>query len=712
MEKPAKCQGCPLFSAPGPVLPSMPDDEFGYVVVGEAPGASEVAEGKPFVGASGKKLRVMLARSGIRPSSCAFTNVVWCRPNGNETPSQEAISFCSERYLKPWLEEHAKGKKLLIVGSVASELLLGEKITNCAGYTFTNVYGSAVAVPVLHPAAVLRNPSSEPFAQRCIAKLSVATAPYDYSKNIRPHPTYSELEDFVARVLTGDRFAFDFETKGLNDPRPVSLAITAQTGETVVTAWDNKVANIVKPLFFAEHLLKIGYNIRYDAAVVEHVYGEPPNGNWADVMRIAQLADLETTGMSLEAVAPVVLNVPSWKHKINTEGLYIYNAKDALYTFLIYETLAAKRGGMPEWKLWERTKDLEFVAYEMERKGIAVNLEEMAAAKNRASERLEQCKKEWASLAPGVNPLSPKQVQAFMVANGFKVWKTNEGKETTQQAYLELAVAHQPKFKPYVDLLLEIRKHMRFLSTYTEYIPDVDGRFRFRMNLISSNVSPTLPDDKSFFVAGSGMVLMKADMAQLEPRIVAALAGNKQLLEAEDLHAYMAERLFGQATEHNRKLAKAVIYNIGYRKVSEQTGLPFSEAGMLVTRFAKEFDDYWGMIEQWKLSADRNGVLKNPFGRIRSFWGENTAAQSRLWMQRSTANDVMFLLMCKLHEPLKALGAHLLLKVHNELLIEAPEESVKDVAIVVKGLAESEWPELKGARFKCKLTAGKRWSEL
>ena len=735
--KPDKCFGCPLYDAEGPVWPSEPTQDFRYIVVGEAPGADEVKVGAPFVGASGRKLRAMLRRSRIDDRTCAFSNVVWCRPPENATPSKSAIAFCSERWLLPWLEKKAKGKKLLMVGSVASELLIGLKITDCAGYPVQGLVGSELAVATYHPAAILRDLHLEPTAQRHITKLQVLDKVKDYTEYIKLHPSYGELANFVQEAIAGGEVCFDFETKGLEDKTPVCVAITKSDGMTMGVSWDQRVKEILKPLFALPSMRYMAYNIKFDAHVVDLVYGQPPRGTWIDVMRLAQLADLETHSLSLKAVVPAVLNVPPWKDNLRNEGVFLYNAKDALYTWMVGKELWRKLSRTSAGKLWERTKDLERVTYDMERIGFAIDIDRMAYIRDTMKQELKNLEDKWQEVAPGVNPLSPKAVHTWLKNSGFKFWRNNEGDETTQAMYLKLAAAQQPKFREPIELLLLIRQMHKFLSTYLDYLPGPDGRLHTNINVCGTvsgrpsfsnpNLGNIPKDDpwgvRSFFVATPGYLLISADWSQAEARIIAMLGKDPLMLSAfatgRDVHKLVASRIFGvseeEVTKEQRSIAKRIVYGISYgagaRKVSEHTGISFKDASVLLKRFAAEFPGYWGALEQWNEQADSLGYLRNPFGRVKSFYGERTATQSRNWIPQSTVADAMNIVLCELDQVIKDLGGRILLQIYDQVIVEAPKKRAKECAMLVKGFMNREWEELGGV-IPADVSIGRRWSEL
>jgi DNA polymerase len=128
--------------------------------VGEGPGETEDAEGRPFVGKAGALLNEALRLADIEREAVFITNVVKCRPPGNRNPSQEEMTSCSP-YLFKQIEVIKPGM-IVLLGKVASEFLLQRpvKITKENGKLDFLPSGTCV-MPVLHPAYVLRNHQPE-----------------------------------------------------------------------------------------------------------------------------------------------------------------------------------------------------------------------------------------------------------------------------------------------------------------------------------------------------------------------------------------------------------------------------------------------------------------------------------------------------------------------------------------------------------------------
>jgi uracil-DNA glycosylase len=126
------------------------------MLVGEAPGASEDEQGRPFVGRSGRLLDELLAEAGLDRSSVFITNVVKARPPGNRDPRADEVA-----HHLPWLERQLELIRPQVVIPLGRHALAhfapGRKITEVHGGLL--VEGDRRLVPWLHPAAALRSPA-------------------------------------------------------------------------------------------------------------------------------------------------------------------------------------------------------------------------------------------------------------------------------------------------------------------------------------------------------------------------------------------------------------------------------------------------------------------------------------------------------------------------------------------------------------------------
>ena len=157
--------GCALKDTATNLVFSDGNPASGLMLVGEGPGAEEDRAGKPFVGASGQLLDRMLASIGLTRDDYLITNLIPWRPPGNRNPTDQEVLVCL-----PFLLRHialVKPKRLVLLGGMSTKAVLGGNtgITRMRGkWVDAHIPGLAdpvPALPVLHPAYLLRSPSAK-----------------------------------------------------------------------------------------------------------------------------------------------------------------------------------------------------------------------------------------------------------------------------------------------------------------------------------------------------------------------------------------------------------------------------------------------------------------------------------------------------------------------------------------------------------------------
>jgi DNA polymerase len=141
------------------------------MIAGEAPGPEENRQGKPFVGPSGRMLDQILDAAGFDPAKDVFvTNAVFRMPPGEDKAVRKPVADEIEYYRPYFLEIIRLVDPLIIVlsGAVAALSLLGEKqgITRVRGKWYQ--WGDKWAMPIFHPAYLLRNPSRDPGSPKAL----------------------------------------------------------------------------------------------------------------------------------------------------------------------------------------------------------------------------------------------------------------------------------------------------------------------------------------------------------------------------------------------------------------------------------------------------------------------------------------------------------------------------------------------------------------
>ena len=208
---------------------------------------------------------------------------------------------------------------------------------------------------------------------------------------------------------------------------------------------------------------------------------------------------------------------------------------------------------------------------------------------------------------------------------------------------------------------------------------------------------------RRFFCAREGWVLVDADYSQIELRVLAHIAHDKNMIEAfknnDDIHAITASQVFGMpldmVTPIMRSRAKAVnfgiVYGIGAFSLAKDIGVSNKEASTYIKNYLSHYsgvDEYMKNVVE---KAKQDGYVETMFGRrrylpeltsgkhmLRAF-GERVARNMPI---QGTAADIIKIAMVKVNDRIKKEGlrARLILQVHDELIVEAPQEESEIVA--------------------------------
>lgn len=157
-------EGCPLKATATQLVFSRGDPKARVMIMGEAPGRDEDAQGAPFVGEAGQLLDRMLAAIGLDETTAYMTNVVFWRPPGNRKPTDAEIDSC-----RPFAERHialVKPDILVLAGNISTQAILGERagIMSVRGRWSDYALPDGTKIPTLplyHPAFLLRRPQEK-----------------------------------------------------------------------------------------------------------------------------------------------------------------------------------------------------------------------------------------------------------------------------------------------------------------------------------------------------------------------------------------------------------------------------------------------------------------------------------------------------------------------------------------------------------------------
>lgn len=272
---------------------------------------------------------------------------------------------------------------------------------------------------------------------------------------------------------------------------------------------------------------------------------------------------------------------------------------------------------------------------------------------------------------------------------------------------------------PLVDHVLEYRKLAKLKSTYVDGLLKVvsaDGRVHTQFNQTETRtgrISSTEPnmqnipvrtelgaEMRKFFHAENGKMLLDADYSQIELRVLASLANDKNMIDTfkagKDIHQMTAAQVFHvpeeEVTPEMRSNVKAVnfgiVYGISGYSLSQDIGVSVKEAQEYIDRYLENFSGVKKYMEESIEFGKEKGYVETLFGRRRPLpelhaknrnernFGERVAMNMPI---QGTAADIIKIAMVRVYKRLlkENLTARLILQVHDELIIEAPENEIE-----------------------------------
>jgi DNA polymerase-1 len=393
------------------------------------------------------------------------------------------------------------------------------------------------------------------------------------------------------------------------------------------------------------------------------------------------------------------------------------------------------------------------VLADMERAGVGVDAAALKAISAEFGAELNRLERECFELAGReFNLNSPLQLRDVLFidlklsAKGLK--KTKSGYSTDADTLEKLAAVH-----PLPRRLLEYRTIAKLKSTYSDALPELidpsTGRIHtsFHQALTATGrLSSTDPNLQNIpargeagrrirraFVAAPGHVLLSADYSQIELRILAHLSGDATLVDAfsrgEDIHARTAMEILGAGADavdaEARRLAKVInfgiIYGMGPQRLAGELAIPLTEASAYIKRYFERLPGVRGFLDETLLGARERGFVSTMYGRrrylpeLRGPDGGARAQAERIAINtpiQGSAADLIKLATVRLHAALaeRAIAATIVLQVHDELLLEAPTESLSAAGDAVR--REMEGVAALRVPLRVELKAGPNWAEL
>lgn len=582
---------------------------------------------------------------------------------------------------------------------------------------------------------------------------------YKTIKDIEHHyqiaDTVEKRKELIHQLTNVSELCFDTETADLDTLNAslvgLSFSVTPHQGWYVPLPENRSETESIleefRPVFENENIMKIGQNIKFDYSVL-YSYGIVVKGQLFDTMLAHYLVEADKKhGMDYLAETYLHYKPVSIEELIGKKGknqgsmrdveidtIAEYAVEDADITLQLKHKLAPELIKNNSQKLFDEVENpLIPVLAHMEMEGIRLDVPFLTAYSKELENDLLELEKEIYSLATTTfNIDSPKQLGQILfelLRIDEKAKKTKTGQYATgEEILIKLVDKH-----PIVSKILEYRELRKLKSTYVDSLPEMvhpkTGRVHTSFmqavaatGRLSSN-NPNLQNipirtkrgreiRKAFIPRDEQHVLLSADYSQVELRVIAALSGDVNMIEAFknnlDIHIATAARVFGvsheEVTKEMRSSAKAVNFGIIYGQsafgLSQNLNIPLKEAKEIIDNYFAQYPGIRSYMDKNIELAREKGYVETILGRKRSLpdihsgnatvrgFAERNAINSPI---QGSAADIIKLAMIKIHKEfkLKQFRSKMVLQVHDELVFDAHKDELEQIIPLIREKMEN-----------------------
>ena len=507
----------------------------------------------------------------------------------------------------------------------------------------------------------------------------------------------------------------------------------------------DQAIDILKSILEDNGIKKILHNMKFDALVVDKYNINIKN--YDDTMLMSYSIGSGGIRHKLDTLIKYYFDhdaisfkdlIGSGKDKKTFQELSIkeagkYAAEDADMTLRLWKRFKSFMVKDKQVKIYEIIeKPLAQVIMNMEKHGISIDVNKLNELSVKFEEKLKNLEKScYKLIGEEINLGSPKQVGEILFDKlalpGGK--KTSTGSWSTNAEVLENLANEGYDFP---KILLEWRALSKLKTTYTDTLPTYLNTKTNRIHssfamattstgrLASSDPNlqniPIRSDDgrmiRKAFIPEKGNVLISSDYSQIELRLIAHIADEKNLINAFldeiDIHSSTASEVFNiplnDMTPDIRRNAKAInfgiIYGISAFGLAKQLNISRTEASEFIKAYFKKYPSIRGYMDETKKFANENGFVKTLLGRkclVEEINSKNAATRS--FMERAAINapiqgsaaDIIKRAMIILgnHKKLAKLETKMLLQVHDELIFETKKENCEESMRIIKKEMES-----------------------
>lgn len=633
--------------------------------------------------------------------------------------------------------------------TLANEIL-GKKEEVVAGQQGSLFGGTTSAAPASAPKKSFKAPPAH-----AIADHNFGNTEHSYHKAETPE----ERAALIAQLTDQQVFAFDTETTGLDATAAELVGISFSWKEA--EAWyvpipaDRKEAEAIVAEFaavFADpETEKVGQNIKYDLMMLER-YGAPVGGKLLDTMVMHYLLhpdkrhkmDILSEEYLNYKPVPIEILIGKGKKQLSMRQVPIdkvvdYACEDADITLRLYYALwpELEEEGLVE--LYETIEaPLIQVLKNIELEGVNLNVEFLDNYSKVLTEKLRTNEHEiYEEAGSPFNIGSPKQIGEILF-NRMEIPYTGKKTKTGQYKTDEGTLTDLAADYPIVKKILRYRTLSKLLSTYVDALPNLvnkeTGRVHSSFNqtvaatgrLSSSNpnlqnIPMRTPEGaeirKAFVPRDENHLLVASDYSQIELRLVAALSGDKGMVEAfqqgRDIHTATAALVFDvpfeDVTRSQRSQAKtinfAILYGAGSQRLMQQLEITRKEASDLIKNYYERFTGLKDFMNTSVETAKEEGYAMTMLGRKRNLRDINSKSglarsmAERMAMNtpiQGTAADMIKIAMIRIDNALREgnFKTKMVLQVHDELVFDMPKNEVDTVVPIIEKLMREAIPDL------------------
>jgi len=554
---------------------------------------------------------------------------------------------------------------------------------------------------------------------------------------------------------TGQMGLFAGEAKLADGQLPIDLVISA-----------------LRPPLTNPEIAKIAHNAKFDYAILDR-YGLKVSPIEFDTMIAEWLTDPSSKHLGLKDLAFHRLGVEMTEiteligkgkeqrtfAEVPIDIAAPYGAADADLTLRLSELLRPEIVEKGQEKL---LRDIEMplipILAAMEKEGVGVDVDFFQTMSIELKERLAHLEKEIHHIAG--EPFNINSTQQLSDVLFLRLKLPHEGLRKTKSGRYSTAADVLVSLKQadetgIIAHILEYRELGKLKSTYVDALPGMvnpdSGRIHTSYNqtgAITGRLASSSPNLQNIpirtkvgqqirrgFVARPGWLFLAADYSQVELRVLAHISRDEALLlafqEDQDIHSTTAAAVYGidveEVTYNQRRFAKAVnfglIYGMGSYRLARDSELTLGEAENYIAAYFERFPGISMYLEETKRLARTHGYVETLLGRRRYFpvymaeGRVNRMVEARADREavnhpiQGTAADIIKIAMINLQKELSTgYRSRLLLQVHDELVLEVPEDELEVVRPLVVDTMSEAFPL--AVPLKVDASTGRNWLEL